>query len=299
MNVAAKPEPGIETNGELNPVASAFASIVLPVPGGPKKRTPRSRLPPWRSNCSPDCQMRRPGGPPPWPRPARGRRRASRPTAASPGSNVLICVRFIARSGPNRIPKLAMKRKKTKTTWIHRAGDERMFPIPSRMKPIVPNHEPPLEEPDDGDHDDEEHGDLEPEAPEPRATAPDDVLLAQRSALDAEEARRGDEPPEEEVGEAAEDDDDRHRREEGLPPDHPALLGEPDVERGRGDDRDDGRRACQAAPVRGELLRTRTAAAPGSGASTVAIAEVYAGASRISCWHSVKRPLVGEASTRC
>ena len=33
MKVAAKPEPGIETNGELNPVASAFASIVFPVPG--------------------------------------------------------------------------------------------------------------------------------------------------------------------------------------------------------------------------------------------------------------------------
>ena len=33
MNVAAKPEPGIETNGELNPVASAFASIVLPGSG--------------------------------------------------------------------------------------------------------------------------------------------------------------------------------------------------------------------------------------------------------------------------
>ncbi len=57
MNVAAKPEPGIEMNGELNPVASAFASIVLPVPGAPRKSSPLSRFPPARSNASPDCQI--------------------------------------------------------------------------------------------------------------------------------------------------------------------------------------------------------------------------------------------------
>ena len=50
MKVAAKPEPGIEMNGELKPVAIAFASIVLPVPGAPKRSRPRSRLPPARSN---------------------------------------------------------------------------------------------------------------------------------------------------------------------------------------------------------------------------------------------------------
>ena len=55
MNVCAKPEPGIETNGQLNPVAIPFASIVLPVPGAPRKSSPRSRLPPASSNCSPDC----------------------------------------------------------------------------------------------------------------------------------------------------------------------------------------------------------------------------------------------------
>ena len=31
-------------------------SIVLPVPGAPRKSTPRSRLPPAFSNASPDCQ---------------------------------------------------------------------------------------------------------------------------------------------------------------------------------------------------------------------------------------------------
>ena len=106
---------GIETNGELNPVATpALASIVLPVPGGPKNSTPRSRLPPWRSNCSPDCQIettrRTSSFASAWPRTSS----SFTPHCASPGSNVLICVRFIARSGPNRIPKLAMK--KTKTT---------------------------------------------------------------------------------------------------------------------------------------------------------------------------------------
>ena len=56
MNVCAKPEPGIVTNGQLNDVAIALESIVLPVPGGPRKSTPRSRLPPAFSNSSPDCQ---------------------------------------------------------------------------------------------------------------------------------------------------------------------------------------------------------------------------------------------------
>jgi hypothetical protein len=56
MNVWAKPEPGIVTNGELKFVAIAFASIVLPVPGAPRNSRPRSRLPPARSNSSPDCQ---------------------------------------------------------------------------------------------------------------------------------------------------------------------------------------------------------------------------------------------------
>ena len=56
MNVCAKPEPGIVTIGELNDVAIALESIVLPVPGAPRNSTPRSRLPPAFSNSSPDCQ---------------------------------------------------------------------------------------------------------------------------------------------------------------------------------------------------------------------------------------------------
>ena len=56
MNVCAKPEPGMETNGELKLVAIAFESIVLPVPGAPRRSRPRSRLPPACSKASPDCQ---------------------------------------------------------------------------------------------------------------------------------------------------------------------------------------------------------------------------------------------------
>ena len=55
MNVWAKPEPGMDTNGALNDVAIALESIVLPVPGGPRNSRPRSRLPPAFSNSSPDC----------------------------------------------------------------------------------------------------------------------------------------------------------------------------------------------------------------------------------------------------
>ena len=56
MKVCAKPEPGIVTNGQLNEVAMPLESIVLPVPGGPRNSTPRSRLPPALTNSSPDCQ---------------------------------------------------------------------------------------------------------------------------------------------------------------------------------------------------------------------------------------------------
>ena len=106
MNVCAKPEPGIEMNGELNPVASAFASIVFPVPGAPRKSRPRSRLPPARSNASPDCQIettrRTSSFASAWPRTSS----SLTPHSASPGSKACICERFIMSSGPKRIAKL-------------------------------------------------------------------------------------------------------------------------------------------------------------------------------------------------
>ena len=87
MKVCAKPEPGIVTNGQLNPVAMAFASIVLPVPGAPRNRRPRSRLPPAFSNRSPDCQSvttrRISSFGSAWPRTSS----SFTPHVASPGSN--------------------------------------------------------------------------------------------------------------------------------------------------------------------------------------------------------------------
>ena len=143
MNVCAKPEPGIETNGELKPVAIALASIVLPVPGAPTKSRPRSRLPPARSNASPDCQRvttrRTSSFASSWPRTSA----SLTPHCASPGSKPRICEMPMISIGPMKIAKLAMKRKKTKTTCTQSAGVVMISPILSKMKPTVPHHVPP------------------------------------------------------------------------------------------------------------------------------------------------------------
>ena len=110
MNVWAKPDPGIVTNGELNPVAIALASMVLPVPGAPWNRMPRSRRPPACSNASPDVHrltIRRTSSfASAWPRTSS----SLTPQLASPGSKPLICEMPIIIIGPIRIRKL--KRKK-------------------------------------------------------------------------------------------------------------------------------------------------------------------------------------------
>ena len=115
MKVAANPDPGIEMNGELKPVASAFASMVFPVPGAPRNSSPRSRLPPARSNASPDCQIettrRTSSFASAWPRTSA----SLTPHSASPGSNPWICERFMMSSGPKRIRKF-MTRKKGRIT---------------------------------------------------------------------------------------------------------------------------------------------------------------------------------------
>ena len=103
--VAAKPEPGIEMNGELKPVASAFASIVFPVPGAPRKRRPRSRLPPARSNASPDCQMETTRRTSSFASACPRTSASFTPHSASPGSKAWICERFMMSSGPKRIAK--------------------------------------------------------------------------------------------------------------------------------------------------------------------------------------------------
>ncbi len=118
MNVWAKPEPGIETNGQLNPVAIALESIVLPVPGGPRNRIPRSRLPPASSNASPDCQsetiLRTSSLASAWPRTSS----SLTPQSASPGSNDWIWVIPISISGPIRIRKFIRKRSGKMIAYI-------------------------------------------------------------------------------------------------------------------------------------------------------------------------------------
>ena len=142
MNVCANPEPGIETNGELKPVAIAFASIVLPVPGAPTKSRPRSRLPPARSNASPDCQSVTTrwtsSFASTWPRTSA----SLTPHWASPGSKPRIWEMPMISIGPMKIAKLAMKRKKTKTTWTQSAGVVMISPIFSKMKAKFPTRCP-------------------------------------------------------------------------------------------------------------------------------------------------------------
>ena len=41
------------------------------------------------------------------------------------------------------MPKLAMKRKKTKTTWIHSWLELRTFPRPVKIEPAAPHQVPP------------------------------------------------------------------------------------------------------------------------------------------------------------
>ena len=86
MNVCAKPEPGTAMNGALKPVAMALASIVLPVPGGPMKSSPRSGLPPdclnWSLACQSSMILRTSSLTSAWPRTWS----ISTPQLASPGS---------------------------------------------------------------------------------------------------------------------------------------------------------------------------------------------------------------------
>ncbi len=109
MKVCANPDPGMETNGQLKLVAMAFASIVLPVPGGPTKSRPRSRLPPYFSKCVPDCHsettLRISSFGSACPRTSS----SLTPKFASPGSTDLICEIPIAISGPIRM--IMLKRR--------------------------------------------------------------------------------------------------------------------------------------------------------------------------------------------
>ena len=179
MKVAAKPEPGIEMNGELNPVAIALASMVLPVPGAPKRSRPRSRLPPralellarlpdlddapnlfLRLDLAADVvELDAPL------RVARLERLDLRD----------VHERAAGRTGSRSWRRTGRRRRRPGS----RAGRARIVPMPSKMKPMVPSHVPPRKSQTIVTTDDEEERDLEPEPPEPGPPAADDVLLAE------------------------------------------------------------------------------------------------------------------------
>ena len=161
--------------------------------------------------------------------------------------------------GPIRIPKFAMKRKKTKTTCTHSVGCER---IDGELVEHVAGRAPPgrvavAEQPDDGRDDHEDDRQAELLAPVPGAPAAHHVLVAQLLAVGAEEARPRDQPAEEQVGESAEDDHDAERREQRPVPRPAVVLEEPDEERGARQERDDRGGARELAPLVRELRRDR------------------------------------------
>ncbi len=137
MNMPAKPEPGAVTNGELNPVAIAFASIVLPVPGEPRNSSPRSGLPPAFLNSSLACQrlitrvisslasF--------WPRTCS----SFTPQLASPGSYALIWRIAMSRNGPIRMPMFATIRMTIVIAVVGVSTEARFFCIQPQTMPGI------------------------------------------------------------------------------------------------------------------------------------------------------------------
>ena len=114
----------------------------------------------------------------------------------------------MASSGPKRIAKFAMKRKKTKTTWDEERRLLRCAPSPLEDSgPVVPSHEPPRNQPDDRDdaRTRQVPSFIQKRQNQTRRRAID-VLLAEARAVVPEQARRRDQTPEHEVRDAPEDD---------------------------------------------------------------------------------------------
>ena len=238
MKVAAKPEPGMETNGELKPVASAFASIVFPVPGAPRKSKPRSRFPPARSNASPDCQIET-------------TRRTSSFASACPRTSASFDAPLrVARLEGLDLREVHEQERAEEDREVHdhvegEDHEERAAPGPGSSA-IPKSQNTSTTTPTT-------IAVFSQKLPEPDATARDDVLLAELHALEPEEARPRDDPVEAEVGEAADADDEEQRgRERPVP--RPALrLVEPDEDGRGGQQGDEGRGARELAPLTGEL----------------------------------------------
>ena len=260
MKVCWNPEPGMLTNGQLKPVAIALASIVLPVPGGPKKSRPRSRLPPAASNASPDCHSETTrltsslASFCPRTSPSRT------PQSASPGSNPLICVIPTSMQRPQQDQEVEEEedREDDRVHQELRLAQIEREPIPDSRDVLRPGQpfaagDEQADEPDHREERNDEDDPADPLAPEPGAASVDDVLLLEPLVDGSEEARPGDEAPNDDVDDAAEED---HRDE--RPGQRPAevqvgLVVQPDEDRGARQDRDQRRAARESSPLVAEL----------------------------------------------
>ena len=239
MKVWAKPEPGIETNGELNPVAIAFASIVLPVPGAPRKSKPRSRLPPARSNASPDCHkvtMRRTSSfASAWPRTC---------SSFTPPLGVAGLVPADLRDAHQH----HRAHEDEEVRGEEEEDDDDLHPERTalgqgaHLREDVSRAAPPrhrgaglraVEAVEERERDEtaEIQRDAEVEAPRPRAAAVDDVLLAEARVLGAEETRPRDQAADDEVDDPAERDHADRGDEDRLARAHADLVVEPEIRR--------------------------------------------------------------------
>ena len=135
MNMPAKPEPGAVTNGELKPVAMPFASIVLPVPGAPRKSSPRSGLPPAFLNSSLACQRLITRVISSLASACPRTSSSLTPQLASPGSYALICRIAISRNGPIRMPTFA---NISTTIVIAVVGVSACFAFPQNQCQVTP-----------------------------------------------------------------------------------------------------------------------------------------------------------------
>ena len=228
MNMPAKPEPGIDTNGQLKSVAMALDSIVLPVPGAPSISRPRSRLPPARSKASPDCHSvttrRTSSLASAWPRTSA----SLTPQSASPGSYELIWLTAIIRNGPKKSRKLIGRNSATCSSVVSACDPSTAI---TNQRQRADDHDPP-----------------DRASPEPGAAPVDHVDLA-LLLVGAQQAGPRNEPPQHQIERRPEQRDlpdggqkaHRHRPVLGFP--------EPDVGDGAGQHRDERRRPLEPSPL--------------------------------------------------
>jgi len=176
-------------NGELKPVAIAFASMVLPVPGGPRKSSPRSRLPPARSNASPDCQ-------------SETTRQTSSFASSWPRTSWMLTPLGIPRLERLDLREVHQQERAEEDDEVEDQEDRQQDEQRQHLQDH--RHAHGLPDRNRRDREDSEHDShAQPEAPEPGAAAVDDVLLPQLLALGGDQARTRDEAVEGEIEQAA------------------------------------------------------------------------------------------------